>query len=180
MKKVFLILCCLGLVACDEKNSNSNSIDYSNLQPATGTEPYTGNIIRCVAIKDASDSCTLNELPIIGLNNTKPSIDEIMNRVVVSHSWMRQRMRELLVIMPAEMLLLFRATTAIVIHQDIRPAHYRLETGAIYIDPAYLWLTNEEKSTINQQADYRSEYGSDLQFREIGRLVINNQYAGKN
>ncbi|NQZ09232.1 MAG: hypothetical protein HRT35_18900 [Algicola sp.] len=88
-------------------------------------------------------------------------------------------MRDLLAIMPAEMFLLLRATTAIVIHQDIRPAHYRLETGAIYIDPGYLWLTNEEKATINKKMDFRVEYGSDLQFREVGRLVINNQYPAK-
>lgn len=180
MKKIFLIFCCFGLVACGSENSNNNTIDYSNLQPVNGTEPYSNNIVRCISITDISDSCTLNELPPIGLNNTKPSIDDVMNRVVVSHSWMRQRMRELLVVMPKEMLLLLRATTAIVIHQDIRPAHYRLETGAIYIDPAYLWLTNDEKATINQKADPRIDNGSDLQFREMGRLVINNQYAGKN
>ncbi|MCJ8319166.1 MAG: hypothetical protein MJK12_06010 [Colwellia sp.] len=180
------MLAWLGLVACDGEhsntntNTNTNTIDYSNLQPPSGTETYSDNIIRCVSITDVSDSCSLNELPPIGLNYIKPSIDDVMDRVVVSHSWMKQRMRDLLIIMPAEMLLLLRATTAIVIHQEIRPAHYRLETGAIYIDPAYLWLTNEEKATINQQPDPRVGNGSELQFREIGRLVINNHYAGKN
>jgi len=78
------------------------------------------------------------------------------------------------------MLLMLRSNTAIVIDDDIRPAHFRRGTGAIYIDPAFLWLTNEEKASINPKEDYRSNFGDDLQFKRLWRYTIGNQYAWQN
>jgi len=161
-------------------NSPRLNPDYSNLQPYISSGPYANTLVRCVAIESDADSCTLDELPPIGMDSLTPSVDDVLNHIVVSHSWMGDRMRDLLQIMPADMLLMLRSNTAIVIDDDIRPAHFRRSTGAIYIDPAFLWLTNEEKATINPKQDYRSNFGDELQFKRLWRYIINNQYAWQN
>lgn len=189
MKTLLLTILTMTLVACGGSGSNNQpgngnspklNPDYSDLQPYIASSPYADTIVRCVAIENDNDSCTLNELPPIGLDNNDPSIDDVLNHLVVSHTWMGDRMRDLLEIMPADMLLLLRSNTAIVIDDDIRPAHFRRATGAIYIDPAFLWLNNTEKATINPKEDFRSNFGNDLQFKRIWRYLIDNQYAWQN
>jgi hypothetical protein len=137
--------------------------------------PYNEDITRCVI----EDICSLQTLPLVGLvtNGDTPTVDQIMNQVVVSHPWMGQRFRDLLLVMPEQMLQLFRSVTGVVISADIRPSHYRSSTGAIYLDPSLLWLTNAEKAVIDQAPDFRSDFGKDLQFVRIWRYVINNDYA---
>ena len=54
---------------------------------------------------------------------------------------------------------LLRATTAIVISYDVRPSYYWVVTGAIHLDPDNLWLTPDERDTINQAPDYRASFG---------------------
>ena len=151
--------------------------DFSDLQPYIANGPYASALKTCVSIVNESDSCSLNTLPPIGLNNTIPTIDDILNHVVVSHPWMGDRMRDLLEQMPADMLLLLRANTAIVIDADIRPAYFWSATGAIYIDPAFLWTTNEEKATIDQTEDFRSSFGNELLFKPLWRYIIDDFYA---
>ncbi len=171
MKKIGFVLLLLLVSACD--NEPEREINYQNLSAYKPDAPYANAIDTCVSVI----SCSLDELPPIGLKHSRPTVDDIMSRVVVSHDWMGERMRELLLQMPETILLLFRATTAIVIHQDIRPAHYRSKTGAIYIDPNFLWLTNKEKESINKKSDFRQGFGSELNFHIYQRYVIDNEIA---
>ncbi|NQZ13057.1 MAG: hypothetical protein HRT35_38415, partial [Algicola sp.] len=134
---------------------------------------FASNIVACVT----TTTCTLETLPLIGNANDTPTVDQIMDQLVVSHDWMAQRFKEMLEASPEQMLKLFRAVTAVVISSDIRPSHYKNATGAIYIDPALLWLTNAEKATIDQTPDFRSNYGKDLQFVRVWRFIIDNDYA---
>jgi hypothetical protein len=106
-----------------------------------------------------------------------PEIDDIMQRLVVSHDWMGERFGEALALLPWEILDLMGAVTAIVIDDDIRPSYYSSLTGAIYLDPATLWLTNEEKATVSTEPDYRAGFGAELGFRSLGRYVLNDDYA---
>jgi hypothetical protein len=145
----------------------------STLSAYNADSPYQEHIASCVT----DTNCTLERLPLIGLVSESPTVDQIMDHVVVSHDWMGLRFKNMLEAMPQDMLLLFRAVTAIVIGADIRPAHYRSDTGAIYIDPALLWLTNAEKATIDQSPDFRSDFGKDLQFIRVWRYVIGSDYA---
>jgi hypothetical protein len=134
---------------------------------------FASNIVACVT----TTTCTLETLPLIGNADDTPTIDQIMDQLVVSDDWMAQRFRDMLEASPAQMLTLFRAVTAVVISSDIRPSHYKNSTGAIYIDPALLWQTNAEKGTIDQTPDFRSNFGKDLQFVRVWRFVIDNDYA---
>jgi hypothetical protein len=69
------------------------------------------------------------------------------------------------------------SVTAIVIGADIRPSFYSSGTGAIYLDPYYLWLDNAEKSTIAQAEDYRSGFDDALAFVSLSRYVQGNARA---
>lgn len=151
--------------------------DFDDLYAYKTNSPYANVIKQCVSAEDVDDACTLATLPVIGMENEAPDIAAIMDRVVVSHAWMGERFEEVLNSLPAEMLPIFRAVTAVVIDDDIRPAFYTTLTGAIYLDPAYLWTLASEAQTINSKADYRAGYADPLAFRSRHRYVIGNDYA---
>lgn len=131
----------------------------------------------CAYAEGVDDSCTLRRLPLIGMDSPNPTRDEVLARTDVSHEWMRTRFRAALEELPDDLIGLFRAVTAVVISRDIRPSFYTTRTGAIYIDPAYLWVTVEEKRTISTDPDYRSEFGNRLRFVALWRYVIGSQSA---
>lgn len=143
----------------------------SDVRAVNTSSPYAAFMIDCVRIIKTSDSCTLEKLPLIGQEFENPTIDDIMARVVVSHDWMAERFRAVLNELPSDIPTLLKATTAIVIDADIRPSHYNTRTGALYLDPAILWLSNEEKSSISQRKDFRSDYGNALRFADAWRYV---------
>ncbi|MFT7687450.1 MAG: hypothetical protein ACI9FB_002805 [Candidatus Azotimanducaceae bacterium] len=132
------------------------------------------NVIACTSNIRERQGCSFTELPLIGMVTSNPTIDDVMERVVVSHEWMRVRFREILEQMPPEVLLMTRGLTAIVISYDIRPSFYYPFSGAIYLDPNGMWLTEEEEAVIDETPDFRSEFGSQLQFIILWRYVQDN------
>jgi hypothetical protein len=83
----------------------------------------------------------------------------------------------LLDLMPADMYNLFTSVTAIVIHNELRPAFFWSETGAIYIDPYYLWITQAQYNTISKDPDFRSDFGSELRFVGLARYTKDGAHA---
>jgi hypothetical protein len=116
--------------------------------PASADSPYANQLRDCVFSNTRSESCTLGTLPLLGMDTRNPTIDDVMDRVLVSHEWMGTRFRDLLEALPDDMLLLMRGVTAVVISSDVRPSFYWTRTGAIYLDPDYIWLTPEERADI--------------------------------
>lgn len=147
--------------------------------------PYADNLIPCSYSNNLTSSCTLAKVPLLAeevKNSTNIlSIESIMDRVIVSHQWMGERFKAFLTDHDVndDMKNLLRATTAIVISYDIRPSFYWAATGAIYLDPENFWLTPDERDTINEAPDYRSDFGNDLQFLMPWRYVKNNSYISK-
>ena len=142
---------------------------------ANGT--YADELPTCALADSSADSCSLQTVPLLGMETDTPAVDDVMSRVVVSHAWMGVRFREALQQMPAEMLDLFKSITVIVIADNIRPSSYRSLTGAIYLDPNRLWLSNAEKDTIDKTPDFRSGFGAELQFVSLWRYVKDGDYA---
>ncbi len=160
---------------------------YGGLQhfvPADPDSPYADTLKDCahLFIRDSSlnsryQFCPLSKLPFLGQESEQPTREQILQRTLVSHPWMATRFEQLLDEMPDDTLLLMRSITAVVIGADIRPAYYWSATGAIYLDPAALWLTASERSTISRDPDYRSDFGRDLTFNSRWRYVKGNDYA---
>jgi hypothetical protein len=130
-----------------------------------------------VLAETSSQSCTLDTLPLLAHEGGNPSVNDVLARTVVSHDWMGTRLRQALEKMPVDVFTLLKAVTAIVIAADIRPSFYDPLTGAIYFDPANLWLTNGEKATVSKAPDYRSDFGNDLSFVTLVRYVEATEYA---
>lgn len=160
-------------------NQVTNTPIDGALRPVVTNSIYSSNIVNCVKIvnDDPVTSCKLSVLPFIGQKTSAPTKADILAQTVVSHPWMATRFSQLLDQMPNDIFLLFRGVTAVVIAADIRPSHYRADTGAIYLDPADLWLNLEERSTISKEEDFRSGFSNGLAFRSLWRYVRGNQYA---
>jgi len=122
-----------------------------------------------------AEPCLIGELPPLGLEYEQlENTDTIMERVWSSEPWMKERFRQLLDELPSDYLQLFRPITAIAIAEDIRPSHYWPATGGIYLDPSFLWLTQQEKETIIASPDPREENLTELPFRVRWRYVDEN------
>lgn len=143
---------------------------------ANNDSPYKDILADSVYFVTSKSSPVLSVLPLIGQEYDNPTIENVMDRVIITHNWMGNRFKELLQVLPDDLLQLMKSVTAIVIASDIRPAFYWSFTGAIYLDPQYLWLTYEEKMTINQKIDYRSGFAGELNYRTPWRYVKNNDY----
>jgi hypothetical protein len=181
---VALLALCAGCNGGGGSGGTPNSVSNVGLRPtasqlavADATSPYRNVLVDCILAETAAQSCSLTVLPLIGQEHVAPSIDDILARTVISHAWMGARFREVLELMPGELLTLMRSVTAIVIASDIRPSNYSFGTGAIYIDPAYLWLDNTEKATISKDDDYRANFGDSLPLVSLWRYVNGDDYA---
>jgi hypothetical protein len=134
---------------------------------------------RCVYSNNLLSPCTFGTLPLVAQETTAPSIADVMNRTVVSHDWMGRRFQEFLTNADpgGDIRRLLRPVTAVVISADVRPSFYWAGTGAIYLDPEDLWQTPDERDTILEVPDFRSNFDKDLQFVMPWRAVLNNDYA---
>ncbi|MCW9081489.1 MAG: hypothetical protein OQK09_08240, partial [Colwellia sp.] len=147
--------------------------------PYHSNSPFADSLVSCTYSNTLSSSCTLAKLPLLAKATSIPTINDIMDRVIVSHQWMGDRFRDFLINNDPnnDFKHLLRATTAIVISYDIRPSFYWAATGAIYLDAQNFWLTPGERDTINEAPDFRSDFGKELQFVMPWRYVKNNDYA---
>ena len=155
-------------------SGNNNAVTDGVFRPAVADSPYKSTIVDCVKIVNDHPvtNCKLNVLPFIGQNTNSPTKADIMAQTIVSHPWMAARFEQLLNQMPQDIFLLFRGVTAVVIGADIRPSHYRSDSGAIYLDPADLWLNASERATISKKEDFRSGFSNGLAFRSLWRYVL--------
>jgi hypothetical protein len=140
-------------------------------RPAVTANPLGSAMLGCTVLMTEASLCSFNQLPLLGMQTIDPSIDDIMARTLVSHEWMAVRLREVLERMPPELLLIMRGITAIVISYDVRPSFYWQGTGAIYLDPDRLWLTEAERLTVDPAPDYRTDLGNVFQFLMPARYV---------
>ncbi|MDP2559676.1 hypothetical protein [Psychrobium sp. 1_MG-2023] len=145
----------------------------SNSRYAQATE-------QCVYSNYFAVPCSMSQLNLIGQDHTKPTVEDIMDRVVTSHPWMAENFKMFLEQQDVhgDFKHLLRSVSAIVISYDIRPSFYWVRTGAIYLDPEFFWLTPAQRDVIDVAPDFRSEFGQELQYIMPWRYVKNNQYAG--
>ena len=162
-----------GLVGCGGEPHDV----FANSRPFLAEGPYAEVLVACVRVEEPEESCLLDDLPLLGMDTMSPDIDDVMERVVVSHDWMGVRFRQALEQLDPHLLQMLRSVTAIVIDDDIRPSRYLPISGAIYLDPFFLWTTNAEKDTIWKGQDYRAGFGDRLSFFVFARFVRDDDWA---
>ncbi|MBW8190467.1 hypothetical protein K0504_05405 [Neiella marina] len=156
-----MITACGGGSSSSGTTSEGPTTELESIYPYQ-TSSYSDVLVECVNAYQDEKSCYADVLPPIGAGSSSADVDAIMDRVVVSHDWMAARIETFLQQASPSLIAMFDPLSAIVIAYDIRPAFYHPLTGAMYIDPAYLWLSPTEYATIDDSPDYRSGYGSEL------------------
>ena len=173
LKKLALsgVICVLS--ACGSGGKSSDFLisgdELDNTHPYITTSVEGEIALACAKAQTTDQSCTLDTLAPIAMTQESVTRQAIMDRVLVSHNWMGERLETLLERFPDDMIYLFGGVTAIVIDDDIRPSYYTSLTGAIYLDPANLWLTTDEEAVISDAPDYREAYAAPLAFRQLWR-----------
>lgn len=158
-------------------------VQPKNIYAYRASVPIASTALRCAKAERASESCTIATLAPVAYTHPTPTIDNIMDRVLVSHDWMGKRFEQMLTRMPADIVHLLGGVTAIVISDHIRPSYYTDLTGAIYLDPEHLWLTQEEREDISTAPDYRAAFAREMAFASQWRYVIPgqmNDHSGTN
>lgn len=147
--------------------------------PYKSSSPYSDSLQTCVYSNQLTAPCTIEQLPLIGQTQALSDKNKILDRLLVSHQWMGENFEAFLKEMdPAsDFSRLLQSVTAVVISYDIRPSFYWALTGAIYLDPNDIWLLAQERDVINEAADYRSQFGNELNFIMPWRYVKDNQYV---
>lgn len=160
----------------------------SRVYPYLDSSPYAGALSECIYHPGLSGSspnnlCTLGRLPLIGQSSggAAPSVEQVMQRVLVSNDWMGEVFERFLREQDThgDFRRMLNATTAVVIGSRVRPAFYWSATGAIYLDASYLWLTPAQRDTLSESPDPRSAYGKTLSYSSPWRYVLNNSHAIK-
>lgn len=144
------------------------------------TSPYAGALVRCVydAALRSDNLCPLSTLPFLAQQSggALPSVDQVMDHVLVSHDWMGRNFEAFLRSHDGngDFRRMLMSTTAVVLGAQVRPSYYHPGTGAIYLDAGSFWLTPEERDTVNEAPDYRSSFGATLQYTTLWRYVRGN------
>lgn len=155
----------------------------SRVYPYLENGPQAAALARCVyspaLSADPNNLCTLGELPLLGQAGPSPTVEQVMERLLVSHDWMGQVFERFLREQDpqGDFRRLLASSTAVVIGARVRPSFYWSATGAIYIDGAYLWMTPEQRDTLSEAADPRAGYGPLLQYSMPWRYVKDNDYT---
>lgn len=182
LKKFVLCSFAAALVACggDDGIPPLRNEPLANTYAYRPNTPIAATALRCAKANRPSESCAVAKLPPIAFTTTSttPSIDNVMDRVLVSHDWMGQRFEQMLMSMPEDIVYLLGGVTAIVIDDDIRPSYYTNLTGAIYLDPAHFWLTQDELRVISAAPDYRAAFARPMGFLSQWRYVIPRHTEG--
>ncbi|MFK8048865.1 MAG: hypothetical protein AB8B81_10565 [Halioglobus sp.] len=154
-----------------------NAVMSAKWRPARPDSEYGSDLIGCSVAVTVGDVCSLGELPLLGMERSNPTVDDVMERVIVSHTWMAQRFEEFLYEAPDDLLLMFRSMAGIVIDADTNPSFYRGSLATIYLSGDYFWRTEKEGESITAEEDYRAEFAKAVEFADLWRYVLDNERA---
>ena len=151
-------------------------IPTEEVKPYRPNGEYASVLAEC-ALVPYETPCTLGKLPYLGQGKQNLTVDDVMQRVLVTHDWMGVRFEEMLRVLPADILQLWKPVTSIVIGSEVRPSSFSASRARVRLDPNRLWLSVDEKRTIATNADPRSDFGSELQFDWLWRYTLQDEYA---
>jgi len=147
--------------------------------------PYAAVLTSCVYDANLNyrgaqqNTCPLTRLPFLAQTTAGalPTVDQVMDRVLVSHDWLGRNFENFLRTQDTrgDFRRMLASVTAVVLGAQVRPSFYYAVTGAIYLDGDNFWLTPEERDTVNEAPDFRSDFDRDLQFSGLWRYVQSNR-----
>ncbi len=164
-----------------DQNAAWGGSHVSRAYPYNPASPHAAVLVPCAY--DASQRldalCNLQRLPLLAqeVGAGVPTVEQVMNRVVVSNDWLGRNFEKFLREQDTnnDFKRMLKSVTAIVLGTQVRPSFYWSGTGAIYLDGDNFWLTPEERDTVNEAPDFRSNFGAALNYSGLWRYVKNNQ-----
>lgn len=166
-----------GAGAPRDEGVSGEILPLERARPYRPAGSYAEVLARCALVERVEDACTLETLPFLGDGTRDPTLEEVLERTLVTHDWMGRRFGEVLAAAPPEMLRLFGSVTAVVIGSEVRPSYYWSGHGAIFLDPAWLWTTVTEKRTVSRADDPRADNDRELGFLFWIRAVRGEERA---
>ena len=152
-------------------------IATAEAKPYRPDSDYASVMLDCMYVPDVESLFPFSTLPYIGQNNDFVSVDDVMQRVLVTHDWMGVRLEEMLYRMPPDLVQLFAPVTVIIIGSEVRPSSFTPALGLMQLDPYDLWLNNDERQTISVTDDFRTDFGSGLRFVGLSRVMMGDNYT---
>lgn len=175
--EMLINLCFLFLVSCSKGHSipgDQGALDalknkeffetVGRVRPLNPKNQYAAKMQECIYADTEKKSCKVSDLPLLGLDKNKITIQDILDRTLVSHDFLAVAFREVLFRMPKETLQMFGSITAVVISDKINPSFFYANTGAIYISGRYLWSNKAEWDIVSGVQDSRESAGFLLQY----------------
>ncbi|HAH03659.1 hypothetical protein AB6D20_004370 [Vibrio splendidus] len=187
MKRRSILTCTVSsllLAGCGGGSDSSSDVPASIVSPNVNGTPslasvstyqtssMSKDIEECSKAFLVNSSCDLSVIKPLGVNQVNVTIEQIQERLVVSHQWMADSFIEALKeINDQDLLNLFKPLNSIVISYDIRPSFYTTSTASMYIDPKYVWRNKSEWDSIHKQEDYRNGFQTEFKFDKAQRYV---------
>ena len=178
--KVGLLLChllLLTMIACSKSESipgdhgavsaqlNKTFFEQvGSVKPYNSNSPYLDKMQECIYADTVEKSCKINDLPLLGLSGEPITFQSILDRTLISHEFLGETFKQVLMKMNPDMLQLFGSVSAIVVSDKINPSFYYTNTGAIYLSGRYFWKNAEERKILTQVKDPRTGSALPLQF----------------
>ncbi len=128
------------------------------------TSIYSTKMEKCVYADTNELSCLISDLPLIGISKDKITVDDILERTLVSHEFLGESFKEVLLQLNPEILQMFGASSAVVISDKINPSFYYSRTGAIYLSGRFFWKNTREREIVSEVRDNRERTGFLFQF----------------
>lgn len=154
----------------------------SRVYPYRANSRYAGALVDCAysAAQTDANLCPTSRLPFLAQDvaaGQVPSVEQVMERVLVSHDWLGENFEQFLITHDTrgDFRRMLMSTTAVVLGAHVRPSFYYAGTGAIYLDADNFWLTPAQRDTIDEAPDFRAGFGNSLGYYALWRYVRNGQ-----
>lgn len=125
---------------------------------------YKDEMKECIYAITIETSCTPAKLPLLGLSNNAVTVDAIMSRLMVSHPFLGDTFKQVLLKLNPEALKMFGSVNTIVISDKINPSFYYSYSGAIYLSGMFFWRNYDQWVILNKTTDSREENKRHFQF----------------
>ena len=186
---MFLIAAFLLFVGCSKNKSipgdhgtasalkNKSFFDkVGQVKPYNVNSKYAEAMNICVYADTEEKSCLVSRLPLLGISKDKITVNDILDRTMISHDFLGITFKQALLKMNPEILQMFGSVNSIIISDKITPSFYHNLSGSIYLSASYFWKNDEEFKISTTVRDIRRDYGTTLQFGKESGYIKNNKH----
>ena len=114
---------------------------------------YSQKLLNCSFPDTEEKSCIVKDLPLLGMNAQKISVNDILNRTLVTHQFLGEKFKQVLLKIPPDTLALFGAVNGIVISSEVTTNAYWARSGFIYLSARLFCRSKDECQTLSKEND---------------------------